>query len=210
MAHKKGEGSTRNGRESHSKRLGVKIFGGDYAITGNILVRQRGTTHHPGNGVGMGKDHTLFALREGVVVFRRGKKDRSFVHVLSTEEYSKVTGSPGPRPQRGASAEEPAKKIVSASAVQAPAKEETISTADPKADLLGIVGEADASAANDLKQLPGLGPATEKKLNEIGIYTYAQVAKLTKPARALVEELTGFKAEKIEENGWVAEAKKLK
>jgi large subunit ribosomal protein L27 len=81
MAHKKGAGSSKNGRESESKRLGVKIYGGQAAIAGNILVRQRGTAHHPGNNVGMGKDHTLFALTDGVVQFKKGKKDRSYVSV---------------------------------------------------------------------------------------------------------------------------------
>ncbi len=81
MAHKKGAGSSNNGRESHSKRLGVKIFGGQHAIAGNILVRQRGTKHHPGKNVGIGKDHTLFALTDGIVTFGKGRNDRSFVSV---------------------------------------------------------------------------------------------------------------------------------
>jgi large subunit ribosomal protein L27 len=81
MAHKKGAGSSRNGRESHSKRLGIKIFGGQKCISGNILVRQRGTKHHAGKNVGIGRDHTLFALVEGVVVFKKGRNERSFVHV---------------------------------------------------------------------------------------------------------------------------------
>ena len=85
MAHKKGVGSSRNGRESHSKRLGVKLFGGQAAIAGNIIVRQRGTQHHPGENVGIGKDHTLFALTDGVVTFRKGRQDRSFVSVLPVE-----------------------------------------------------------------------------------------------------------------------------
>ncbi|MCF8407993.1 MAG: 50S ribosomal protein L27 [Crocinitomicaceae bacterium] len=85
MAHKKGVGSSKNGRESHSKRLGVKIFGGQAAISGNIIVRQRGTTHHPGNNVGIGKDHTLFALVDGVVEFRKRKNNRSFVSVKPLE-----------------------------------------------------------------------------------------------------------------------------
>ena len=71
MAHKKGEGSVRNGRDSHSKRLGVKIFGGQPAISGNIIIRQRGTVYHPGNNVGLGKDFTIFALTDGVVEFRK-------------------------------------------------------------------------------------------------------------------------------------------
>jgi large subunit ribosomal protein L27 len=81
MAHKKGAGSSKNGRESHSKRLGIKIFGGQAAIAGNIIVRQRGTKHHPGVNVGLGKDHTLFALTDGVVTFRKGKNERSYVSI---------------------------------------------------------------------------------------------------------------------------------
>ncbi len=81
MAHKKGVGSSKNGRESESKRLGVKIFGGQYAKAGNILVRQRGTKHHPGSNVGIGKDHTLFALIDGTVVFRKKQDNRSYVSV---------------------------------------------------------------------------------------------------------------------------------
>ncbi|MFT3992939.1 MAG: 50S ribosomal protein L27 [Dysgonomonas sp.] len=86
MAHKKGVGSSKNGRESESKRLGVKAFGGEIVKAGNILVRQRGTTHHPGENVGIGKDHTLFALVDGVVSFRRKKDDRSYVSVLPNAE----------------------------------------------------------------------------------------------------------------------------
>lgn len=86
MAHKKGVGSSKNGRESASKRLGVKIFGGQYAKAGNILIRQRGTVHHPGENVGMGKDHTLFALVDGVVVFRKKKDNRSYVSVNPVQE----------------------------------------------------------------------------------------------------------------------------
>jgi large subunit ribosomal protein L27 len=86
MAHKKGVGSSKNGRESESKRLGVKVFGGQSAKAGNILVRQRGTVHHPGQNVGMGKDHTLYALIDGVVVFRKRQDNRSFVSVLPKAE----------------------------------------------------------------------------------------------------------------------------
>jgi large subunit ribosomal protein L27 len=85
MAHKKGEGSVKNGRDSQSKRLGVKIFGGQPAIAGNIIVRQRGTQYHPGTNVGVGKDFTLFALSDGLVEFRKGKGDRTFVSVNAVE-----------------------------------------------------------------------------------------------------------------------------
>ena len=85
MAHKKGAGSSRNGRESHSKRLGIKIFGGQPAIAGNIIVRQRGTKHNPDKNVGIGKDHTLFALIDGEVVFKKKADNRSYVSVLPFE-----------------------------------------------------------------------------------------------------------------------------
>ena len=85
MAHKKGEGSVKNGRDSQSKRLGVKIFGGQAAIAGNIIVRQRGTHHNPGLNVGLGKDHTLFALVDGVVQFRKKKDNKSFVSVVPAQ-----------------------------------------------------------------------------------------------------------------------------
>ncbi|MCK9163449.1 MAG: 50S ribosomal protein L27 [Bacteroidales bacterium] len=81
MAHKKGVGSSNNGRESQSKRLGVKIFGGQACIAGNIIIRQRGTVHNPGNNVGIGKDHTLFALVDGVVEFKKRRNDKSYVSI---------------------------------------------------------------------------------------------------------------------------------
>ncbi len=81
MAHKKGAGSSKNGRESHSKRLGVKIFGGQNITAGNIIVRQRGTVHNAGNNVGIGKDHTLFALTDGIVKFTKKKNNKSYVSV---------------------------------------------------------------------------------------------------------------------------------
>ncbi len=86
MAHKKGVGSSKNGRESESKRLGVKIFGGQFAKAGNILKRQRGTVHHAGENVGLGKDHTLFALTDGIVVFTEGKEGRRFMNVQPISE----------------------------------------------------------------------------------------------------------------------------
>jgi large subunit ribosomal protein L27 len=82
MAHKKGAGSSKNGRESESKRLGVKIYGGQAAVAGNILIRQRGTSHHPGANVGIGRDHTLFALIDGTVEFQKKRNDKSYVSVL--------------------------------------------------------------------------------------------------------------------------------
>ena len=85
MAHKKGEGSVKNGRDSQSKRLGVKIFGGQPAIAGNIIVRQRGTVYNPGKNVGVGRDYSLFALTDGVVEFRKGRSNRTFVSVTPVQ-----------------------------------------------------------------------------------------------------------------------------
>jgi large subunit ribosomal protein L27 len=85
MAHKKGEGSVKNGRDSQSKRLGVKIFGGQPAVSGNIIIRQRGTVYHPGKNVGLGRDFTIFALHDGVVEFRKAKNNRTYVSVAIAE-----------------------------------------------------------------------------------------------------------------------------
>lgn len=86
MAHKKGAGSSSNGRESHSKRLGVKIYGGQVAKAGNIIIRQRGTVHHPGDNVGLGKDHTIFALTDGLVVFKKRRDNKSYVSVTPVQQ----------------------------------------------------------------------------------------------------------------------------
>jgi len=88
MAHKKGAGSSNNGRESESKRLGVKIYGGQFAKAGNIIIRQRGTAHRPGNNVGMGKDHTIFAMVDGTVEFRRKRDDKSYISIVPAEEVN--------------------------------------------------------------------------------------------------------------------------
>jgi len=130
MAHKKGAGSSRNGRESHSKRLGIKIFGGQPAIAGNIIVRQRGTKHNPGLNVGIGRDHTLFALIEGNVVFKKKADNRSYVSVIPFE-VAPVAVAEAPKPVAKAEAKPVAeKKVAVAEAVaESPAEE----TAAPKA-----------------------------------------------------------------------------
>ncbi|ASU34514.1 50S ribosomal protein L27 [Mucilaginibacter xinganensis] len=129
MAHKKGAGSSRNGRESHSKRLGIKIFGGQPAIAGNIIVRQRGTKHNPGLNVGIGRDHTLFALAEGIVTFKKKADNRSYVSVLPFE-LEVVAEDAAPAPKVKAE-----KKVVEAKAPEAaPAVEETaVAEEAPKA-----------------------------------------------------------------------------
>lgn len=118
MAHKKGAGSSRNGRESHSKRLGIKIFGGQEAIAGNILVRQRGTKHHPDKGVGIGKDHTLFALVDGTVIFKKKQDNKSYVSILPAAVVAAVVEKSAPV----AKAEQVAPSVEEVDAEKAPAK----------------------------------------------------------------------------------------
>ncbi|MBC7567641.1 MAG: 50S ribosomal protein L27 [Pedobacter sp.] len=135
MAHKKGAGSSRNGRESHSKRLGIKIFGGQDAIAGNILVRQRGTKHHPDKGVGIGKDHTLFALVDGTVVFKKKQDNKSYVSILPTAVVKEVVAET-PVTVKAASAEAtvieeaPIKKAPAKKAVKAEAQETEVTEAE--------------------------------------------------------------------------------
>jgi large subunit ribosomal protein L27 len=121
MAHKKGVGSSKNGRESESKRLGVKIYGGQSAKAGNILIRQRGTTHYPGENVGMGKDHTLFALVDGTVVFRKKLKNRSYVSVQPVVEVEVAQAPVAKAP------------VVEVPVVEAPVAEVEVQEAAPKA-----------------------------------------------------------------------------
>ncbi|HWZ35931.1 MAG TPA: 50S ribosomal protein L27 [Mucilaginibacter sp.] len=135
MAHKKGAGSSRNGRESHSKRLGIKIFGGQPAIAGNIIVRQRGTKHNPGLNVGIGKDHTLFALISGQVVFKKKADNRSYVSVLPFETAPVVEDAvPAPKAKAAAKPVVEAAPVVAEAAVETPAAEEApkVKKAAPK------------------------------------------------------------------------------
>ena len=134
MAHKKGAGSSKNGRESHSKRLGVKLFGGQAIIAGNIIVRQRGTAHNPGLNLGIGKDHTLFALTDGVVKFQKGFKGRSFVHVLPISADAAPADAPAKAPAKKAAPAPVAEAAVEAAPVaEAPAKKAPAKKADAPA-----------------------------------------------------------------------------
>ena len=160
MAHKKGAGSSKNGRESHSKRLGVKIFGGQPAIAGNILVRQRGTAHNPGEGVGLGKDHTLFALVDGTVHFKKGFKGRSYVEILPMNN-AVVVNAPVKAVKRAVVADAPIEVApVAVVAEEAPAKK------TKKVD-----------GADDLKKIEGIGPKIAEIFNNEGIMTFAQLAE---------------------------------
>lgn len=186
MAHKKGVGSSKNGRESESKRLGVKVYGGQFAKAGNIIVRQRGTQHFPGDNVGMGKDHTLFALIDGTVVFRKKRNNRSYVSVAPEVDV--------------AVAEAPAKA--------APKKEEApvvkeVKEAAPKA-------EAKAAAeGDDLTKLTGVGPKLAEVLAEGGFTTYAEIAAASVEAIQKVLEAAGSRYASKDPQPWIEEAKGL-
>ncbi|MBS1523020.1 MAG: 50S ribosomal protein L27 [Bacteroidetes bacterium] len=150
MAHKKGAGSSRNGRESHSKRLGIKIFGGQPAIAGNIIVRQRGTQHNPGLNVGIGKDHTLFALADGLVVFKKKADNRSYVSVLPVEA-APVVEAPKAKPAAKAEKKVEAAPAPVAEVAEAP-KAETKKTAAPAAEVAEEAPKAKKAAAPKAKK----------------------------------------------------------
>ncbi len=185
MAHKKGVGSSKNGRESESKRLGVKIFGGQFAKAGNILIRQRGTQHHPGENVGMGKDHTLFALTDGTVVFRKRKNNRSYVSVAPVVEVETVV------------AEAPAKKAAPKAEVKTEVKE--VEAEAPKAE----------TKADDLTKLTGVGPKLAEILAEGGFDTYAKVAVAAVEDIQKVLEAAGSRYASKDPQPWIEEAKGL-
>jgi len=147
MAHKKGAGSSRNGRESHSKRLGIKIFGGQPAIAGNIIVRQRGTKHNPGLNVGIGRDHTLFALAEGIVTFKKKADNRSYVSVLPFEaEEVEVAVAPV---AKAVATKKVAVAVEAAPVAEAPAAEEAAVAEAPKAKKAAAPKAKKADAADD-------------------------------------------------------------
>ncbi len=171
MAHKKGEGSTQNGRDSRAKRLGVKLFGGQTAIAGNILVRQRGTRFHPGEGVGIGKDHTLYALVDGVVSFQTKKMGRTFISIKAAQPVAEVLDKPAKKAAPAVEKAEP-KKVVEApvvEAVAAPVVEEKEVAPVAVANEGGI-------KPDDLKKVEGIGPKIEQLLNAAGISTFAELA----------------------------------
>ncbi len=194
MAHKKGEGSTSNGRDSISKRLGVKLFGGQTAIPGNIIVRQRGTKFHPGAGIGMGKDHTLYALVPGVVTFKKGKKDRSIIFITPfTEEQlaaqaAKEAAAAVPKAPRVARVPKAvtvkaASAVAAAPAPKAAPVAAAAKTVEPTVDSITsgwddepVAAPAKAKKGDDLKKIEGIGPKIAELLIADGIVTFSDLA----------------------------------
>jgi large subunit ribosomal protein L27 len=188
MAHKKGVGSSKNGRESESKRLGVKIYGGQFAKAGNILVRQRGTQHYPGENVGIGKDHTLFALIDGTVMFQKKRKNRSYISV------------------------EPVVGVdVAVAETMAPvAEEKPTAKAEPaKAEKVVAEVETDVTEADDLKKIEGVGPKLAEVLNAAGINTYAELAASSVEKMNEILAEAGSRYASKDPAPWIEQAKEL-
>lgn len=182
MAHKKGVGSTDNGRDSKSKRLGVKLFGGQEARAGNIIVRQRGTKFHPGENVYLGKDFSLHARIDGVVSFRKRRNNRTYVSVLP--ENGDVAVAPAPsKPKKK---ESPAKETVAAAPAAVEEKKDTAPTS--KSGKITLPSGKKIKQ-DDLKLVEGIGPKIEGLLNEGGITTWAELADApTDKVQAILDE----------------------
>jgi len=202
MAHKKGVGSSKNGRESESKRLGVKIYGGQFAKAGNILVRQRGTQHYPGENVGMGKDHTLFALIDGTVVFRKKRKNRSYV---SVDPIVDVDVAVAETPVKEApKAEKPKAEAKPAAEAKVEAPKAEAKKEEPKTEVPKTEAEAD-----DLKKLEGVGPKLAEVLAEGGFTTFAAIAAASVEDIQKILEAAGSRYASRDPAPWIEQAKEL-
>ena len=186
MAHKKGVGSTDNGRDSNSKRLGVKLFGGEHAIAGNILVRQRGTKFHPGNNVYMGRDFTLHARVDGFVKFTKRRNNRTFVNILPSMDEVQETVAP-------------IKKAAPAKAAPAP-KAEAPKAEAPKA-------AAPTGKPDDLKKIEGIGPKIAEILAASGIITFSDLAGANVESLRSTLEAAGNRYKAHDPTTWPAQAK---
>lgn len=218
MAHKKGVGSTDNGRDSKSKRLGVKLFGGEHAIAGNILVRQRGTKYHPGQNVYMGRDHTLHAAIDGTVVFKRAQNDRVFVNVMpavaETPDTPKKPTRPTPRPGKAEEAT-PAPKpevVAEAKSVAAPEAAETASADAPAveekaAKKAPAAKKEKGPKPDDLKIVEGIGPKIETLLKEGGINTWDDLANAPVERIKEILDAAGPRYQIHDPSSWPAQAK---
>lgn len=191
MAHKKGVGSTDNGRDSKSKRLGVKLFGGQAASAGNIIVRQRGTRFHPGENVYMGRDFTIHAAIDGYVTFTRRKDDRTYVGVSSARPV--LIEAPAAKPAAEKPAAKPAAK---------PAE-----VAAPVAEAAPAAKPAKAPKQDDLKIVEGVGPKIEQLLHEGGIKTWAELAEADVDRLKEILDAAGPRYQIHNPSTWPAQAK---
>lgn len=185
MAHKKGVGSTDNGRDSKSKRLGVKLFGGQTAIAGNIIIRQRGTKYHPGENVYMGKDFTIHAKVDGTVAFRKRRSDRMYVSIIPADAETPVAVAPT-KPKKVADAPIAAGPIVDDIVV---VDDRAIVEAAPAAGKKITLPSGKTLKQDDLKMIEGIGPKIEGLLHEAGITTWKALADApTEQVQAILDE----------------------
>lgn len=197
MAHKKGVGSSDNGRDSKSKRLGVKLFGGQQAHAGNIIVRQRGTKFHAGENVYMGRDHTLHASIDGVVSFKRTTNNRNFVSVLPFVEVPETLAKP---------AKVEVKKT--APVVEAPvAAEPVVEAAAAPAEEKKAPAKKGGPKLDDLKIVEGIGPKIEQLLKEGGINTWAELAAAAVDRLKEILDAAGPRYQIHDPSTWPAQAK---
>ncbi len=233
MAHKKGVGSTDNGRDSKSKRLGVKIFGGQKAIAGNIIIRQRGTKFHPGKNVYMGRDFTIHAAVDGIVEFKRTYKDRRVVNVIPFSEMdvretvapasvvkpAATPHKPAPVPEAEAPAvvEHPAAEVSAPPIEEAPAVQEEalapVQKAVPSEETTAASSTPAKKASkkepklNDLKIIEGIGPKIEQILNEAGINTWEELANTPVERLREILEAAGPRYQIHDPGTWPAQAR---
>ena len=185
MAHKKGAGSSDNGRDSNPQYLGVKMYGGQTAIPGNILVRQRGTKFHPGVGVYMGKDHTLHAGIAGIVTYKKGKDDKRIVYIAApkaevalSEEAAKVEVAAVAAPVKAKSAKVIVEAPVAVEAVAVAVEAVAVETPVVVEAVAAVIEETPVVVkADDLKKIEGIGPKIEELFHAAGIMTFAQLSE---------------------------------
>ncbi len=218
MAHKKGVGSTDNGRDSDSKRLGVKLFGGQSAIAGNIIIRQRGTKYHPGENVYMGKDFTIHAKVDGTVAFRKRRSNRTYVSIVPGDEVAVAPAAPVKKAApKKAAAPAPAARSVAA---EAPKKEAAPKAEAPKKEAAPKAAPKAAAKAekidlpngksikqDDLKMVEGVGPKIEGLLHDAGITTWEQLANApTEQVQGILDE-AGPRYRMHEPTTWAKQAR---
>ncbi len=215
MAHKKGAGSSDNGRDSKSKRLGVKLFGGQRAVAGNIIIRQRGTEFHAGDNVYMGRDHTLHAAIDGVVVFKRSFKDRRFVSIIPMQDVPAIPLKPAKKV-----ASPKVETVAAPSPKSAPATNaavEAVSVAEEVEVTMPELAPAEKKAAapkkekgpklDDLKIIEGVGPKIETLLKEGGVSTWAELAAASEDRLKEILNAAGPRYQIHDPSTWPAQAK---
>jgi large subunit ribosomal protein L27 len=208
MAHKKGVGSTDNGRDSDSKRLGVKLFGGQAAIAGNIIIRQRGTKYHPGENVYMGKDFTIHAKVDGTVAFRKRRSNRTFVSIVPVDAVAVAPAAPAKKaaPKKEAAPAPAARSLAAEAPAPAAPKKEAAPKAAAKAEKIELPN-GKTIKQDDLKMVEGVGPKIEGLLHDAGITTWEELANApTEQVQGILDE-AGPRYRMHEPTTWAKQAR---